>query len=368
MELSTQSLGPAVRADASSESLEETSVRWIGRKPRWFDIEEARAALHGVEIEWSSTDATGRRKLRVAGAQPDVVHVQSSDLKSLATLRQSLPRAKLVLDLSGDAEGHIGWRSARDAALADVILVGSLWELRELRRRYPAIAGRTILFRRPVDLTMFGSEEPPGITAVMPFREPPAIGQRVLFAGPYTEAGGLDLMLDAMIEVQERQSRVSLAAIPYRTINWRYLARCKRRAERLGERVFFAPTVESGELPFWYEAADVVCLPCREAVGAQPAKLAAAAGKPFLGTEVDPLLEHVVEGQTGFLFPVNDFDTFVAAVEALVSDGEEARRLGASARRRAEHDLSPVAAAERLRWIWTDVLSPRGPGLGSPAR
>lgn len=365
VEMQLRSSGSQPRSEAS-EPVTELRVRWVGDRPEWLDLAEAREALEGVEIEWTPAAEVPRRKLPVFPTTPDVVHVQRSALKCVAAVRESLPRARLVLDLSGDGEGHIGRRAVRDAARADVILLGSRWELRELRRRYPSLARRTVLLRGPLDLSQFAGDVQPDAVPGAPFGRDAGVGQRILFAGPYTSSGGLDMLLAATNEVRRRNEDVRLAALPYRSISPRYLAQCQRRAARLGGAALVGSSVDSREEPLWYRAADVVCLPCREAVGAGPAKFAAAAGKPFLGTEVEPLLEHVADGQTGLLIPVDDLDTLVAGIEALLGDADVAARLGAAARERAEHDFSAAAGAERLRRVWSDALSRPSSGRDAP--
>jgi glycosyltransferase involved in cell wall biosynthesis len=285
--------------------------------------------------------------------------VARTDLRCLATLRRALPLTALVLDLSGEGDSELGWRSARQAAHADLILVGSLWELRELRRRWPSLAPKTVLFRRPLNLAGDASQHNLLLSRATEFsqfrRASGLTGPVVLFAGPYTEAGGLDLAIEAAARVAARNSDLRFAAILQGPTDRRFVERCRRRAASLAERFLMAASPPADDIALWYGAADVVCLPCREPVSAEPTRLAAAAGKPFVGSEVEPLLEHVVDGHTGFLLPVGDLETLTAALEALIGDREEARRLGQAARRKAEQDFSPAPAAKKLVGLWADA-------------
>jgi glycosyltransferase involved in cell wall biosynthesis len=83
-----------------------------------------------------------------------------------------------------------------------------------------------------------------------------------------------------------------------------------------------------------------------------------------VGSDVAGLAEHVVEGETGFLVSPDDLDTLTAALEALLGDEDEAGRLGTCARERAEEQLSPAAAARRLRRLWSEGAD-RGPQLAA---
>jgi glycosyltransferase involved in cell wall biosynthesis len=362
MEATTKLLHTPSSNGASRERL---AVHCLGTRPRWFDLPEAHQAFAGVQLECPPSSRRGRLRRREPNTDlgaPDVVHVMPSELSALPVLRTSFPQATLVLDLSAEGGTNIGWRDAKRAASADYILAGSVRELRELRRRYPQLARRTSLFRRPIDLAAFA---PRGLlplaTAAQVDRLRQGHGltsQLVLFAGPLTYEGGLDLAIRSIAEIQRRRPGVRLAAVPEGRIDGRYLERCRKEATQISSASLLLTSTDADELSLWYAAADVVCLPCREAVGARPAKRAAAAGKPFVGSEVEPLLEHVDDGETGYLLPSN-FETLVAALEALLGDVEEAGRLGHAGRLKAKRELSPAEAAKKLLGLWTESSSPR---------
>jgi glycosyltransferase involved in cell wall biosynthesis len=359
-----QLASPTVVSESDGLPLRERPlrVRWIGVKPGWLDLPGAVSALESIELDSSGSQII-RPSRAYDGVVPDVFHVTRSALRCLTVLRQAVPQGVIVVDLSGEGEGDLGWRSARQAAVADVILIGSLLELRELRRRFPSLAPRTALLRRPLDLDTHATRttllQSRGIELAT-FRQTHGLADPlILFAGPFTPAGGLDVALEALKILRKHFPESTLAAIPHGRVDRRYTKRCKRRVRNTRDVVFAAETPDAAELPFWYAAAHIVCLPCREGVGAEAARLAAAAGRPFVGTEVEPLLEHVSDGKTGFLVPLGDLDTLVAALEALVGDRDEARRLGDAARDKAERDFAPDAAATQLDRVWRGAVEER---------
>jgi glycosyltransferase involved in cell wall biosynthesis len=59
---------------------------------------------------------------------------------------------------------------------------------------------------------------------------------------------------------------------------------------------------------------------------------AAAAGRPILTFDVEGAWEVVRDGQTGFIVPSRDVDTFVERLETLLLDREQAAALGAAGR------------------------------------
>lgn len=337
-------------------------IAWIGPKPSWFEFDEAAAELEAVELDFPP-GARKARELAARVADPAVIHVAESGWKDVQGLRTALPGSAVVLDLSANGERADSRSAEKRAADSDLVLFGSLAQLREFRRRYPSLAARTALLRQPIDLTRYAPYEElrqrrdRDLRRFQRFHR--LAGPLVLFAGPYTEAGGLDRLIHVVYGLRERNAEIRLAAIREGALDQRYLDRCERLALGLGHHGIIEWTPAADEVPLWYALAKVVCVPCREAVGAEAAKLAAAAGRPFIGTEVEPFLEHVADGETGFLIPSGDLELLGAALEAVLGDEEEADRLGQAARGRAEEEFSPAAAANHLRHLWTEAVRER---------
>ena len=180
----------------------------------------------------------------------------------------------------------------------------------------------------------------------------------VLFAGPYTEAGGLDLLLEAVFRLRERMPDLRLAAIPHGPTDPRYRDRCEMRALGLGHHGIVEWEPVDVEIPFWYATAAVVCSPSREAASPEPAKRAAAAARPFVGSDLEPFREHVDDGATGYLVPVGDLDDAPDRARDAARRRGRGARLGEAARRKAEAEYSPAAAARALRREWEILLEP----------
>ena len=332
-------------------------VLWCGPKPAWLERPFAGDELAIDELDSLSAAAIARACGAFA-TSPDVLHVTAPAHGRLPALKVAAA-APCVLDLS--AAGAMSASVVRAAALADLVLVGSAAKLGELRRSAPSLAARTVLFRAPVDLTGNAPQaslvrsRPDEFTAFRRSRR--LAGPTLLFAGPFTRDGGLDLALDAAVAVRHGEPQLRFAAIRQGPIDGRYLERCRSRAATLGGHATIEESPAAGECPFWYAVADVVCLPCRVPVDGVPAKLAAAAARPFVGSDVGELVENVRNDETGYLTPVEDADTLAAAILALIGDDAERRRLGEAARRRAETDFSPLSAAKRLRRLWFHAVA-----------
>ena len=184
-------------------------------------------------------------------------------------------------------------------------------------------------------------------------------GPMVLFAGPYTEAGGLDLLVEAVFRLRERMPDLRLAAIPHGPTDPRYRDRCEMRILGLGHHGIVEWDPVDSEIPFWYATAAVVCSPVRAEASPEPAKRAAAAARPFVGSDLEPFREHVEDGATGHLVPVGDLEALESRLEALLVKEDEATRMGEAARRKAEAEYSPAAAARALRREWGRLATER---------
>ncbi len=115
----------------------------------------------------------------------------------------------------------------------------------------------------------------------------------------------------------------------------------------LGHRGIVEWTVEEDELPFWFATSSIVCAPGPECAPVQAAaRLAAAAGRPFVGADVAPLRAEL-SGETQWvtLVPPGDVDALVDACTLLLGSPDDAAARGAAARARAEERFGSPAHA-----------------------
>ena len=165
-------------------------------------------------------------------------------------------------------------------------------------------------------------------------------------------------MLELAGRLRERYDDLVVAAIPEGEVDARYRDACERRALALGHRALIEWEVADADRPLWYALAAAVCVPATGSVPVAPALRAAAAGVPFLAGEVGSLRQ-LAPGLTGPLVPVGDVQEFAARIEHLLDHPQHAQAAGAEARRLAEKQLSPAAAARGLRTLWSG-LAPSG--------
>ena len=241
------------------------------------------------------------RAARRAARDADLVHAHwlPSALPALATGKP------FVLQLWGtDVElaRRAPWacrrlvRRARAVMVASAFLEGSARELGAREVRVVPV---------PVDVP-----DPVGEPA-----EPP----HVLFAGRLSPEKGILEFLEAT----EGLPRVIVGAGPV----------------EVPEAVGFVPPAE---LAPYYERAAVVCVPSRREGYGMVAREAMAHGRPVVATRVGGLADAIEDGVTGVL---TDAAGLRGALERLLGDPGERRRLGAAARARMEEQARPPLRA-----------------------
>lgn len=341
----------------------ELRVAWIGARPVWAGGEVER---DGLTIHWAG-DTLGATEL-----PPQVVHAVPGGFEAAAEARLAIRSSRLVCDLGGHG-ATLDESTARTLAAADVVLVDSEWERSRVATRFGQLAERLQVVPSPLELDWYAPEP-----ALLKSRGPEIKRFRrlhrlahptVLFVGPYTESGGLHLALESAYRLRERHEALRLAAIPLGEIDSKYLDRCEAQALGLGHRGIVEWSVTGGDVPFWYATATVVCAPWRTAGPPEPARLAAAAGRPFVGSDAGAFRDEL--GADGVVVTAGSVDELERALDALIADTERASELDSIGRARAERELGSEAALRRLRDLWGG-LAGEGAGLpstnGSPRR
>jgi glycosyltransferase involved in cell wall biosynthesis len=179
---------------------------------------------------------------------------------------------------------------------------------------------------RDVRVVPFGVDLPADVGAP---EEPP----HVLYAGRLSEEKGV---LE-FVEATEGLARVIVGDGPLRA--------------RVPEAVGFAPPSELGA---YYERAAVVCVPSRREGYGLAAREAMAYGRPLVATRVGGLTD--LEGSGVVLVPPRDPASLRDAIERLLGDESERRRLGAAARDAAAGRFSHEACARGLLDVYESVL------------
>ena len=191
-------------------------------------------------------------------------------------------------------------------------------------------------------------------------------GPVLLYVGRFTEVKRLPLLLEAFAAARERTQTGSLILVGGHPGEWEG-EHPVEAIERLGLRdAYVAGWHDHSELPDLLNAADVLVLPSvREAFGQVLVEAMACAVPTIAANALGPA-SIVTDGETGWLFDVDDPGQLAdVLVAALVDDGERARR-AATARADALDRFTWPALARRLEAILRGSASGEGgEGVGS---
>jgi rhamnosyl/mannosyltransferase len=176
-----------------------------------------------------------------------------------------------------------------------------------------------------------------------------ALGRHVYYKGFEYLIRALELVPDAHLLLGGRGPLTAeLAALARRT--------------GIDERVQFLGRIPEEELPAYYHACDICCMPSverAEAFGIVQLE-AMAAGKPVVCCDLGNAVNWVNrDGETGLAVPPRDPAALAQAITRLRDDAGLRARLGARGRERALTDFSPGRMREGTLAVYRKVLEAR---------
>jgi glycosyltransferase involved in cell wall biosynthesis len=151
---------------------------------------------------------------------------------------------------------------------------------------------------------------------------------RLLFVGRVVYQKGLDLLLDALVDLRHLDWQLDIVGDGPRR---RLLA---AQADRLGlgDRVFFKGWQPREALPEIFRRATLFVYPSRHEGMPNAVLEAMASGLPVVATQIPGNEELVEDGRTGRLVPTEDRDALRAVLEEMIGDPETRQRMGTAAR------------------------------------
>jgi rhamnosyl/mannosyltransferase len=174
-------------------------------------------------------------------------------------------------------------------------------------------------------------------------------GRKIIFAvGRHVYYKGFEYLIRAMKAVREEALLILGGTGPLSATLHKLVA-----AEGLENRVVFAGRIPDEELPAYYHAAEVYCLPSvepSEAFGLVQVE-AMACGKPVvcceLGNGVSYVNQHEV---TGLVVPPRDPPALASAINRLLDNGALRQKMGETGRARAKDEFT-------LERMWRETLA-----------
>lgn len=162
-------------------------------------------------------------------------------------------------------------------------------------------------------------------------RQPTRETVRLLFAGRITTQKGVDVLLQALAQLDPSLPRWSVDVIGTgpELEAYRQLA----RVLRIDDRVAFRGWLEREELRRLYDDTDMLVFPSRYEGMPNVVLEAIGSGLPVVGTRIAGTEDLVEDGRNGYLVPVEDAAAVARAVAELLVDGEKRVRFGQESRR-----------------------------------
>jgi len=111
------------------------------------------------------------------------------------------------------------------------------------------------------------------------------------------------------------------------------------------------------DMPAFYRACDLVCIPSRAESFGRTAIEAFAAGTPVVATAVGGLQDIVTDEETGLLVPYGDKEALAGAVRRLLGDAGLWEEIAEAARREGEEKYHERVYKERIRTLVAETVS-----------
>ncbi|MCG7392444.1 glycosyltransferase [Microvirga sp. ACRRW] len=186
--------------------------------------------------------------------------------------------------------------------------------------------------------------------AALPKQPAPAlvdgVSRRVLFVGRLEARKGIDVLLDAAVEVLTEYPDVQFDIVGNDKIQahagktYRELFEERDLAESIKRRIVFHGAVSEEELRGFYDACDIFVAPSRfESFGLIFVE-AMTFAKPVVGCRAGGMPEVILDGETGLLAEPGDAQSLREALKKLLNDPSLRSKMGHDGRRRYEQSFT----------------------------
>jgi glycosyltransferase involved in cell wall biosynthesis len=189
-----------------------------------------------------------------------------------------------------------------------------------------------------------------------PFRAPAQPRDRpwrLLFVGQLIRAKGVDLLLEALVDVRRRHDLV--LDLTYHAANEEDLLRARSSQLGLEDVVRFVGSIPQAELSARYLAADIAVLPSRRGE-ALPSALTEAmlSGRCPVATDVGGVRDQL--GEFGVVVDEATPEAIADGIERAIETFEQHRRRAVEMRRYAEERFSPAAMVSAHEALYTSLV------------
>ena len=202
-----------------------------------------------------------------------------------------------------------------------------------------------------IDFSPF--QNPDAIAAALPIRQKYGNKKIIFSVGRHVYYKGYEYLIRAMKKVED--GILLLGGSGPLTSRLQEIA----YEEGVGDKVVFIGRISDNELPFYYHASDIFCLPSiepSEAFGIVQVE-AMACKKPVICCELNNGVTYVNKsGITGLVVPPKDPDSLARAINELLGDDEKRTRMGIAGYHHATTEFSISQMREKIIKLYKHIL------------
>jgi glycosyltransferase involved in cell wall biosynthesis len=181
-------------------------------------------------------------------------------------------------------------------------------------------------------------------------------GQIIFALGRHVHYKGFDVLINAMAQLPQDTQLIIGGEGPL-TAEWKALAAQSPTAQR----IHFVGKISDADLPAYFQACDIFCLPAvnqAEAFGIVQVE-AFACGKPVVSTRLNNGVDFVnQDGITGYSVAPSSVDELARGLSKLLADPVLRQRLGQQALQRALQEFSLEALRSKTMAVYQQAARP----------
>jgi glycosyltransferase involved in cell wall biosynthesis len=181
----------------------------------------------------------------------------------------------------------------------------------------------------------------------------PADAPVALFVGRLTCDKGIAELIEAFLQLENRISNLRLLLVGSFEDGDPLPEDIRKRLETHDRVILAGPVNDTAP---YYAMADVLVLPSHREGLPTVVLEAHAAGKPVIGAAATGIVDLLVDGETGLLFPVGDVSSLANAIARLIEDKALARKLADAGRDQVKRKFRQELIWAALRREYLKVL------------
>jgi glycosyltransferase involved in cell wall biosynthesis len=181
----------------------------------------------------------------------------------------------------------------------------------------------------------------------------PSQARVLLFVGRLTNDKGIPELMEAFSQLSDRFPELWLLLVGCFEDGDPLPANIRKSLEAHSRVIFAGPAQDTAP---YYATADVVVLPSHREGLPTVVLEAQAAGKPVVGASVTGIVDAVVDGKTGLLFPVGEVPALAEAMARLITDKGLANKLGLAGQEQVRSKFRQEQIWQALHREYLEVL------------